>query len=69
MSAEDARRKLHAVPDRRNKIAHEADLDPTDPEARWPITPEIANEAISFLISLAHAIYSVVKVSIALGHG
>lgn len=30
--------RLSLIVDRRNKIAHEADLDPTFPKARWPIS-------------------------------
>ena len=41
--------QLMAIVDRRNKIAHEADMDPTDPGSRWPITPSLVRDALSFV--------------------
>jgi hypothetical protein len=38
ISAKDAKLRLELIVDRRNKIAHEADMDPTNPGFRWPIT-------------------------------
>lgn len=56
--------RLGAIVDRRNKIAHEADLDPTDPtrQARWPISlPDVA-KAVEFLEKTGVAIAAVVAV-------
>lgn len=48
--------KLLLLVDRRNKIAHEADLDPTFPGVRWPISPGVVEEAIEFVAKLCEAI-------------
>ena len=61
---EDARTikaQLRAIVDRRNKIAHEADLDPTNPGERWPIDRALVEEAIDFIESVVHAIYEVAR--------
>lgn len=50
--------RLRLIVDRRNKIAHEADLDPSYPGARWPIAPGDCNDAIEFIESVCEAIYS-----------
>jgi hypothetical protein len=36
---------LKVIIDRRNTIAHEADMDPTNPGFRWTINANMANEA------------------------
>ncbi|MGD0827944.1 MAG: HEPN domain-containing protein [Desulfobaccales bacterium] len=60
MSVEDLKTRLKLIVDRRNKIAHEADLDPTYPGVRWPIFPADVTNAINFIESLCEAIHSVV---------
>jgi len=49
--------RLAAIVDRRNKIAHEADMDPTNPGHRWPIDGALVEDALSYIASLVHAIY------------
>ena len=51
--------QLGAIVDRRNKIAHEADLDPGNPGERWPIDRPLVEEAIDFIESTIRAIYEV----------
>ena len=51
--------QLFAIVDRRNKIAHEADLDPGNPGERWPIDRPLVEEAIDFIESTIRAIYEV----------
>ena len=48
--------KLLLLVDRRNKIAHEADLDPTFPGVRSPISPGVVEEAIEFVAKSCEAI-------------
>lgn len=55
----DAKTRLKLIVDRRNKIAHEADLDPTNPGFRWPITARLANDTIDFVEKVGDAIYKV----------
>lgn len=54
--ADDLKKHLKLIVDRRNKIAHEADVDPSYPGMRWPITYHDASSATDFLQSLVEAI-------------
>jgi hypothetical protein len=60
MPAGDVKRRLCLIVDRRNKIAHEADMDPTVPGQRWPIDPIITIDAVNFLDQVADTIVDVV---------
>lgn len=53
--------QLRLVVDRRNKIAHEADVDPSYPGERWPITATDSSSAIDFIAHLCEAIFAEVK--------
>lgn len=44
--------QLSLLVDRRNKIAHEADMDPTYPGQRWPVTSTDLTDAIMFVENL-----------------
>lgn len=59
MSPKDVKTRLKLVVDRRNKIAHEADLDPANPGFRWPITAPMVNETIDFIERLGDAVFKV----------
>lgn len=48
--------ELKAIVDRRNKIAHEADVDPTSPERRWPISDTMAASAVDYIEQVVEAI-------------
>lgn len=52
--------RLRLIVDRRNKIAHEADLDPSYPGTRWPISESDVIDSCQFLSKTAEAIHSVV---------
>jgi hypothetical protein len=52
--------QLRLTIDRRNKIAHEADMDPSYPGVRWPITDALATSTITFIEDLGEAIHKVV---------
>lgn len=49
--------KLNLIVDRRNKIAHEADMDPSYPGSRWPIDENIVYDAIEFVEKLVNAMH------------
>ena len=49
MSPSDVKTRLRIIVDRRNKIAHEADSDPSYPGARWPISEKDVSGAIYFI--------------------
>lgn len=53
--------RLKIIIDRRNQIAHEADMDPTAPGARWPIDAIMVTDAITILEKIAVSIYNVVN--------
>jgi hypothetical protein len=57
--ARDAKAQLRLIIDRRNKIAHEADMDPTAPGMRWPITVAIVEDAVKFMSDIAVAVVDV----------
>jgi hypothetical protein len=54
------RATLDVIIDRRNKIAHEADIDPAFPPTRWPISFALIDDAIAFLDTVVHVIDDVV---------
>lgn len=52
---------LRLIVDRRNKIAHEADIDPSYPGSRWPITESDAINCKDFVSRLVEAIHTTVS--------
>lgn len=60
LSTQDVKNRLRLIIERRNKIAHEADLDPSFPGLRWPISPTDADNTVKFIEELCEAIHSVV---------
>ena len=58
MDAGDVKQRLKLIADRRNKIAHEADMDPTYPKARWPISAPDVENVVDFLVDVVEAIHS-----------
>lgn len=59
VSARDLKAELSLVIDRRNKIAHEADLDPSYPGQRWPIDRAQVEYACNLLDRVAQTIFRV----------
>ena len=57
--ATSTKARLGAIVDRRNKIAHEADMDPTNPGERWPIDATLTTDAIDFVGHVGRAIHQV----------
>jgi hypothetical protein len=60
ISAQDVKTRLRLIIERRNKIAHEADLDPSYPGVRWPITAAETENVIKFIEDVCEQIYVVV---------
>ncbi len=52
--------ELKAIVERRNKIAHEADMDYTLIGRRWPITENDVTHVVDFISELGETIYTVV---------
>jgi len=61
LTPEDVKQKLILIVDRRNQIAHEADMDPSFPDTRWPIDDALVDDAINFIERLATAVFRVVS--------
>ena len=59
LSAKDVKLRLDMIVDRRNKIAHEADMDPTNPGFRWPIDQDMASDALDEIERVVEAVYKV----------
>ena len=58
--AKDIKQQLSRIVDRRNKIAHEADIDPSYPIGdRWPIDELLVNEAVNFLEQVVESIHKI----------
>lgn len=55
----DVKTRLKLIVDRRNQIAHEADLDPISPGSRWPINAPMVNDTVDFIEKVGDAIYKV----------
>ena len=59
MPPKDVKVALEIIVDRRNKIAHEADMDPTNPGFQWPISGTMASQALDFTERVAEAIFKI----------
>ena len=58
--AKDIKQQLSLIVDRRNKIAHEADIDPSYPIGdRWPIDELLVNEAVDFIEQVVESIRNI----------
>lgn len=53
------KQKIDLIVDRRNKIAHEADINPTFPGDRWPIDEADVNEAVDFIEQVVEGIHKI----------
>lgn len=56
----DIRIRMQLIVDRRNKIAHEADMDPSFPGTRWPITQTMAQDTCDWIRTMCDTIFTVV---------
>jgi len=60
LSVHDVKTHLRLIIERRNKIAHEADLDPSYPGSRWSISYNDTESTINFIEKLCEQIHAVV---------
>jgi len=60
-SVQEVKIRLQLIVERRNKIAHEADLDPSYPGTCWPISHKDAENATVFIERLCEHIHSLVS--------
>ncbi len=49
--------QLKLIVERRNKIAHEADIDPTFPGRRWPIDEKLVDDTTDFIEQIVETIH------------
>jgi hypothetical protein len=61
MTSSEARRRLDLIVDRRDKIAHEADLDPTSMGDKWPIDDALVQDSCDFLERLVLTLDGIVN--------
>ena len=59
LTAKDVKLRIEMIVDRRNKIAHEADMDPANPGFRWPIHQQMASDALDEIERVAEAVFKV----------
>jgi hypothetical protein len=58
--AKDIKQQLNSIVDRRNKIAHEADIDPTfNIGSRWNIDEVLVGDAVDFINELVESIHQI----------
>jgi hypothetical protein len=60
----DVKRQIELIVQRRNKIVHEADANPSTPGvvgARWPIDEKMVDDSIVFVETVCEHIFSLVK--------
>ena len=57
MPSQDVKEQLNLIVDRRNKIVHEADMDPTPYDTRWSIDEVLVDDAINFIEQIAETVY------------
>jgi hypothetical protein len=60
ITVKDTKNALALIVDRRNKIAHEADTDPSFPGQRWPIDRAMVDAMLSTIEVTVEAIHAVV---------
>lgn len=58
----DLKSQLNLIVDRRNKIAHEADMDPSYPGLRWPIDENMVENAVNFIDEIVQTIDDILKI-------
>jgi hypothetical protein len=58
--AGDLKKKLSVIVDRRNKIVHEGDLQPTVPRMPWPINRNDVVDVTTFIGSIVSAIDAII---------
>lgn len=60
---DDVKKQMELYIDRRNKIAHEADIKPGTFGERWPIDKKMVEDMRDFILRIGEEIYNVVIIS------
>lgn len=61
-SPKEIKTSLTLIVDRRHKIAHEADIDPTYPDLRWPIDAALVLKIVAEIEIIGRAIFKTTSV-------
>lgn len=61
MPEQDVKARLKLIVDRRNKIAHEADVDPSYPNMRWPISKPDVDQSLAYITQIGESIYVAIQ--------
>jgi len=54
------KQRIKLIVDRRHKIAHEADIDPSFPNMRWPIDDQTVIETVTFIEQVVLSIHKAI---------
>jgi hypothetical protein len=57
LDAKNVKDRIRLIVERRNKISHEADIDPSFPGQRWPIHASDVDATLDFLCLVSEAVY------------
>ena len=60
-TSRDLKNQIKLIVDRRNKIAHEADMNPTYPGTKWPISPSDVDYTIDFIYRVVSELFNLVS--------
>ena len=60
MPSQEVRERLQLIVDRRNQIAHEADMNPSPYEDRFSINRMMVTEAVEFIENVAESMHSAI---------
>jgi len=58
--ADEVKERLSLIVDRRNKIAHEADMNPSPYEERYSIDRKAVTDSVDFIVQVAHSIHAAI---------
>jgi hypothetical protein len=62
--AKDIKIQLKLIVERRNRIAHEGDLDPSYPDQRWPISSTDVKDTVNFIEKICHSMNKIFYVAV-----
>lgn len=62
VDSEELKKRLNLIVDRRNKIAHEADIAPSSPGVveRWPIDEIMVEDILTFIQNIVTTIHKII---------
>lgn len=58
---QEVKARLRLIVDRRNKIVHEADVNPSYPDMRWPISKSDVDQSLDLISRIGESIYAAIQ--------